>query len=141
MSTPFSDLYAKFTVLVTDSSLSALTESDLEDVLETYLSKSSYLDFKACQTDLETLTSGSDGFDADLTKEEQWIIVYGMVITWLEAQIQRDIKLKTAISDRDFKLTSNANQLKENKELLIYYRQIQKNLIDSYVADYFDDVY
>ena len=141
MSTPFSTLYDKFTVLVTDSGLSALTESDLEDILGTYLSKSAYLDFKACQTDLETLTSGSDGFEADLSEEEQWIIAYGMIITWLEAQIQKDIKLKTSISDRDFKLLSNANQLKENRELLIYYRSIQKGAIDSYDDDYFDTIY
>jgi len=141
MSTPFSTLYSKFTTTVTDSVLSALTEADLESILKNYLEQSSYLDFKACQTDLETLTVAEDGFEADLTMEEQLIIVQGMVIAWLENKIQSDNNLKAAISDRDFKLTSRANQLEKNKELLAFYREKQKNIIDSYTADYFDEVY
>ena len=60
----------------------------------------------------------------DLTKEEVYIIVQGMVLSWLQTKINREENLRNYVSDRDLKFLSSANML---DKLLLLDSKTRKN--------------
>lgn len=141
MSTPFQDIYDKFVSLIDDYELALFNEYDLKFLLENYLNRAVSLDFKQCIKDLSDFNKDTEEFNIDLTGEEQWIIATGMVLSWLEPKIKRDRLLRDAISDRDYKESSHANQLKE----LLNLESVTRNKLQGYIISYthndFDGLY
>ena len=141
MATPFQDIYDKFLNLIDDYELALFKENDLKFLLQNYLSRSVSLDFKQCTKDLTDCDYNLEQFNVDLSGEEQWIIATGMVMSWLEPKIKRERLLRDAISDRDYKESSHANQLKE----LLNLESATRNKLQSYIISYthndFDGLY
>lgn len=132
MATPFQDVYDKFLSLIEDYELALFNDIELNFLLSNYLSRAVSLDFKQCTKDLNDYDKNLKQFNVDLTYEEQWIIANGMVLSWLEPKIKRERLLRDAISDRDYKESSHANQLKE----LLNLESVTRNKLRSYIISY-----
>lgn len=141
MATPFQDVYDKFLNLIEDYELTLFPDEDLAFLLSNYLSRAISLDFKQCTKDLSDYDEDLKQFNVDLTGEEQWIIANGMVLSWLEPKIKRERLLRDAISDRDYKESSHANQLKELMNLESATREKLHSYIVSYTHNDFDGFY
>lgn len=141
MATPFQDIYDKFLNLIEDYELALFTDVELDFLLSNYLSRAVSLDFKQCTKDLTDYNKETKQFNVDLTGEEQWIIANGMVLSWLEPKIKRERLLRDAISDRDYRESSHANQLKELLNLESTTRDKLKSYIISYTHNDFDGLY
>lgn len=141
MATPFQDIYDKFLSLIDDYELALFENDDLEFLLSNYLSRAISLDFKQCKNDLSNLDKELKQFNEDLTDEEQWIISHGMVLSWLEPKIKRERLLRDAISDRDYKESSHANQLTALLKLEETTAEKLKQYIISYTYNDFDGFY
>lgn len=141
MATPFQDIYDKFLSLIEDYELTLFTDVELAYLLSNYLSRAVSLDFKQCIKDLTDFDKDLEQFNILLTGEEQWIIANGMVLSWLEPKIKRERLLRDAISDRDYKESSHANQLKELLNLETTTRDKLQGYIISYTHNDFDGLY
>lgn len=132
MTTPFQEIYSKFLNLIEDYELALFTDEELSSLLSSYLSRAVSLDFKQCVKDLSDYDDILNQFNVSLTDEEQWIIANGMVLSWLEPKVKRERLLRDAISDRDYKESSHANQLKE----LLNLEESTRDKLDSYIISY-----
>ena len=141
MATPFQGIYDKFLSLIDDYELALFNDDELDFLLVNYLSRAVSLDFKQCTKDLTDFDKELKQFNEVLTSEEQWIIANGMVLSWLEPKIKRERLLRDAISDRDYKESSHANQLKELLNLESATRDKLKGYIISYTHNDFDGLY
>ena len=141
MATPFQGIYDKFLSLIDDYELALFADDELDYLLVNYLSRAVSLDFKQCTKDLADYDKDLKQFNVDLTDEEQWIIANGMVLSWLEPKIKRERLLRDAISDRDYKESSHANQLKELMNLESTTRAKLHSYIVSYTHNDFDGFY
>lgn len=141
MATPFQGIYDKFLSLIDDYELALFNDDELDFLLVNYLSRAVSLDFKQCTKDLTDFDKDLKQFNEVLTNEEQWIIANGMVLSWLEPKIKRERLLRDAISDRDYKESSHANQLKELSNLESATRDKLRSYIISYTHNDFDGLY
>lgn len=141
MTTPFQDVYDKFLSLIDDYELALFNDEDLDFLLINYLSRAVSLDFKQCTKDLSDYDNDLKQFNVEVTGEEQWIVANGMVLSWLEPKIKRERLLRDAISDRDYKESSHANQLKELMNLESATRSKLHSYIVSYTHNDFDGFY
>lgn len=132
MATPFQNIYDKFLSLIEDYELAIIPDDELDYLLFSYLDRAVSLDFKQCRKDLTNYNKELKQFNEDLTGEEQWIIAYGMVLSWLESKIKRERLLRDAISDRDYEESSHANQLKE----LLNLEESTRKKITEYILNY-----
>ncbi|MFA7157174.1 MAG: hypothetical protein WC123_05735, partial [Bacilli bacterium] len=74
ISTPFSDIYTKASILFDDANLlSNLTDDEYDDLLELFLSKSKSIYFKSCKKDLSDIDDTLKQFNEILSDEEQWV--------------------------------------------------------------------
>lgn len=132
MATPFQNIYDKFLSLIEDYELAIIPDDELDYLLFSYLDRAVSLDFKQCRKDLTNYNKELRQFNEDLTGEEQWIIAYGMVLSWLESKIKRERLLRDAISDRDYEESSHANQLKE----LLNLEESTRKKLTEYILNY-----
>jgi len=132
MTTPFQSIYDKFLNLIEDYELALFTDEELSDLLSSYLNRAISLDFKQCIKDLSDYDYVLNQFNVELSDEEQWIIATGMTISWLEPKIKRERLLRDAISDRDYKESSHANQLRE----LLNLEESTRSKLDGYIISY-----
>jgi hypothetical protein len=134
MSTPFSSVYAVFMRKVTDYSFLKLSQNDLEDILQGYIS-SACVNFKKCRSGL-TRDDVTNTFDATLTEEELEILGTLMVVEWLNPQIYNTLLMKQHLNDKDFKIYSQAQHLEQLTKL----RDDKKEEADGLIMAYsFDD--
>lgn len=141
MNTPFQSIYEKFLSLIEDYTLAILSDEDLDYLLVGYLDRAISLDFKQCTKDLNDHDLLLKQFNVELTSEEQWIIANGMVLSWIEPKIKREKLLRETISDRDYRESSHANQLKELGNLDRDTRGKLKAYIISYTENSFGGFY
>lgn len=141
LATPFQSVYDKFLSYIDDYELALITTEELDDMLEGYLSRAVSLDFKQCKANLNNVDLDIKQFNEELTPEEQWIIATGMTLSWLEPKIKREDLLRAAISDRDYKESSHANQLDKLMELEQLTRRRLKQYIVSYTHNDSDGLY
>lgn len=141
MFTPFQKIYDKFLSLIDDYELALFSDEDLKYLLSNYLNRAISLDFKQCTKNLNNYDEVLEQFNEELSDEEQWIIAHGMVLSWLEPKIKRERLLRDAISDRDYKESSHANQLKELLNLESSTRDRLKEYLINYTYNNFDGLY
>lgn len=141
MNTPFQNIYDKFLTLIEDYTLAILSDEDLEFLLSNYLDRAISLDFKQCTKDLSDYDDVLSQFNMQLSSEEQWIIANGMVLSWIEPKIKREKLLRETISDRDYRESSHANQLKELGNLEKNTKARLKAYIISYTENNFNGFY
>lgn len=67
-----------------------------------------------------------------LTELEKRIIVEGMILEWLEPQINREDNLKQRVANKEFKKLSNATMLNSLVKIDSHRKEEYKNLINEY---------
>lgn len=123
MSSLYSEIYNMFLSDIKDDSLLDFTESERDDILHGLLLKA-ITRFKACEKDLndriepvsedesETGEAVEGQFNETLTDEEQLILATIMRKYWLNDKIYNLELLQQRMTTKDFKLTSQAEHLK-----------------------------
>jgi hypothetical protein len=130
MSTPFSDIYDIFLGKITDYDFLAVDDLTLEETLQRYLLSAS-VKFVRCSTPLLRDTTVKL-FTNNLTYLEQEILASLMVVEWLSPKLNTSQLLKQTMTDKDFKIYSQANHLDE----LIKLRQYMQDEVDGLINVY-----
>jgi len=100
----------RLTLLYTTSGSSALNL-----FLESYLLQA-IDEFDLCEQSLSYSTTTQE-FTVDLTQQHKNILAQIMIKYWLHKEVQDVLQMRSKIYDRDFKAYSEANNLKEKREL------------------------
>ncbi|MEG2289635.1 MAG: hypothetical protein RSC24_06670 [Clostridium sp.] len=112
--TPVEEVYDSFLQKITDYEIAELTNEDFE--LECYqLIKSSVGRFMVAE-DI-SLNKELKTFNRELTNLEIDILSLGMVLAWIEPKINNITLYKMRLSSNDYKTYSQANHLKEMREV------------------------
>jgi hypothetical protein len=126
MNTKLSELYEIFLSKITDYSLidPNLMEDELNEELFAYF-KSARTKFYKSKQSLNTVEDevGELEFEVELTGYELEILTHLMLVEYLKPQVLSSEVLRQSLSDKDFKIYSQANQL---RELNLLYRLLQK---------------
>ena len=138
MATPFLDVYTKFNTITEDAQLfSRLTDDELEDLLEIFLSKSRTVYFKNCLVDLTNVNTTTKQFNDTVDEQSQWVLAEGMKLTWLERKLYAEEKLRNKIGTKDYSYHSEANLIDKLNALIESTRVELRNLRVSYSFDDF----
>lgn len=133
MSTPYSDIFIKFSSLIEDAELlSRLTDDEYETLLEIFLSKAKTVYFKECKIDLSDVDSVLKQFNETVDEQSQWIIAEAMKFIWCESQLFKEEKLRNSIGSKDYDLYSPANLI----DKLVKLKQQTKKTLDEMVVSY-----
>lgn len=119
--TELSKIYGTFLSKISDYSFLKLTPSELDEELLDYY-KSASANFYKCKKDL-SLSDDEQFVVGDLSQYEIEIIVKFMLVEYMKPVMISSETLKQSLSDKDFKIYSQANQL---RELGLLYRTLQK---------------
>jgi hypothetical protein len=130
MATPFSTIYSKFLPKITDYSFLNMSQETLEGQLQSYLS-SSVVKFRYCDK-IAYQNNTLKQFDKDLTEEETEILALLMCVEFLTPKILTDDLLRQRLSSKDYNLTSQANHIKEVREIRNTFKREADNLMTLY---------
>lgn len=115
MGTYFEDIFAVFLSKITTlSEYTNLTEEELNIELKMLL-KTSISKFISRNDLIADYDMGC--FNRELEDLEVEILAYGMVVSWLTPKINNIELLKQSLSSKDFNFYSQANHLRELREL------------------------
>ena len=131
MATPYQTIFDVFINKITDYDFLSLDTADIEEILTKYI-KSALVKFKVCKKDLSDRDDNIKTFNITLTEEEVEILATLMVVEWLSPKINAIELLKQSLSTKDFSMYSQANHLKELRELKKDMRNESKQLLISY---------
>lgn len=129
MATSFDDIQDMFLVVVRDYKLDTLYQSSQTNHTTDF---TTYLDgflivaipeFDNCTKDLESANFTSRTFPFDLTLKEKLILSKWMVIKWFDKEIQDVIQFNNFLSNTDFQMYSNANNLKSKSDYSDHMRE------------------
>jgi len=138
MATPFTDVYAKFNTITEDAKLfGLLTDDELEDLLEIFLSKSRTVYFKNCLIDLTDINTTTKQFNQAVDEQSQWILAEGMKLTWLERKLYAEENLRSKVSNKDYSYHSEGNLIDKLNELIKSTKVSMRDLTVSYSFDGF----
>lgn len=139
MATPFTDVYTKFNTITEDAKLfGLLTDDELEDLLEIFLSKSRTVYFKNCLVDLTDINTTTKQFNQTVDEQSQWILAEGMKLTWLERKLYAEENLRGKISNKDYSYHSEGNLIDNLNELVKSTKVSIRDLTVSYSFDSFE---
>lgn len=108
--TPFSEVDNMFLSDISDCSILDYTIEEREEILNN-LRKKAVTRFKACKKDLNDVDNNLEQFNMDLSDEEKLIIATIMRKYWLNDKIYNLELLKQRMSNKDWRLTSQAEHL------------------------------
>lgn len=130
MATSYKEIYSRFTPKITDYSFVNLSDDEIEDNLETFL-KSSIVKFRYCNK-LSDRDESIKQFNEDLKEEEQEILAILMCVEFLTPKLLTDDLLKQTLSSKDYSLYSQANHIKEIRQLRDDYQKEANSLMILY---------
>ncbi|WP_235887836.1 hypothetical protein [Neobacillus paridis] len=130
MATSYQEIYERFTSKITDFYLSNLTDEEAKEYFETFL-KSSIIKFRYCNK-LSDRDEDLKQFNNDLTDEEKEILSILMIVEYLTPKLLTDELLKQTLNSKDYYLSSQANHIKEIRELRDKYQQEANSLMILY---------
>lgn len=116
MATPFKEVYDRVYNKISDYSFVKLTEDEVEEILEKYL-LSAIVKFKRCKKDLNDRDETLNQFNQDLTDEEKEILATLLCVEYLTSQLITSDLLKPRLGTKDWNLYSQANHIKEIREI------------------------
>ena len=116
MATPYSKIYETFLNNVVDYDFLELESEDLEKDLHNKMINAC-VEFGICKNDLSLRDDINKQFEEDLTDYEIKIIATLMISEWLKPKILNIENIRQFMSTKDFNMTSQANHLKELREL------------------------
>lgn len=132
MGTPYSDIYALFLQQVTDQSLGNMLPADMNYHMSRWLMSASTKFALDCRQDILSRDSSSQAFTVVLTDLEQQILAQLMVVEWLSPALYTAQLLRQVISDKDFKVHSQANHIEQLAKLRNYAQDEAESLIMRY---------
>jgi hypothetical protein len=95
----------------------SLTDTEIADVLHVYLI-TALVKFSNCKTDLSDRDDVTlYQFNQTLSDQEKDILASLMLVEYLRSRVVTSDNYKIALSDADFKMYSQANHIKEVKDL------------------------
>lgn len=115
---------------INDYRLVALYNSSQTD-FQTYLSAwliQSIPEFTNCD---QSLSYSSSSFTETLSQKNINILVLLMKKKWFEKELENVLQMTNVVQDRDFKMYSQANNMKEKRERLITLQEeVSQKLVD-----------
>lgn len=133
MGTPLSEVYDLFMQLITDYRLVELfniSEQDFEVYLEPWLMYSIF-DFNICNQSLEYDEELKE-FDLVLARENKLILANLMVKYWATKNVNDITQMNLHVVDRDFKLFSESQNLREKTAQLDKIRETCSQMLIDY---------
>lgn len=131
MATPFENVYNVFLNSITDFDLASMEDEKMRDLLFLNL-KSAVSKFKECRKDLSKYNQFSEMFTEDLSDEEVEILSILMVSEWYAPQINNVTLTKQFLSDKDYRVFSQANHL----DSMVRARKEAKREANQMIVDY-----
>lgn len=128
--TNLSELYDSFLSKITDYRLLQMTEQEIKDDLFGYY-KTARAKFYRCKKNLDVDKLTEDIKDT-LTYFEIEILVSLMLVEHIYPQLISGENMKMSLSDKDFKIYSQANQLREIRLLLESLERKSNKMITEY---------
>lgn len=131
--TSLSEVYDLFMATVTDYRLIDLfntSESDFEDYLQPFLDYA-IVDFSVCDQSL-IYDDTSKLFNVVLTKENQIVLATLMMKYWLQKTVNDITQMNLHVTDRDFKVASEAMNLREKVTALNVVKEQCSQLLNDY---------
>jgi len=135
MTTKLSEIFDLFLGKITDYRLAGMADVDIENDLMRYF-KSARAKFYRCKNNLEIDSVDNTSLKSELTGFEIEILTHLMLVQHIEPQLFSSENLKQSLSDKDFKIYSQANQLREIRLLLNTIKRDVNKMITEYT--YFD---
>lgn len=121
-----SELYDTFLSKISDYSFlnQNLTQQDIDEELFSYF-KSARAKFYKCKQSLNTVVDeyGETLIESDLSPYETEVVVTLMIVEYMKPHVLSSEVMKQSLSDKDFRIYSQANHL---RELNLVYRMFQK---------------
>lgn len=120
LATPFTDIYDLFLIVIKDYTLDNLYNINVEN-FETKLQGFLILaiaEFDSCKTDISVYDTTTGEFTNTLSLKEQTILSKFMVIKWFEREVQNVTQFNNLLTSGDFKMYSQAQNLKEKSAYL-----------------------
>lgn len=128
------ELYDIFLSNITDYRILALNPEEINDTLYGYF-KSARAKFYRCKKDLSVVKNdltGEEFISDELSYFEMEILANLMLVAHITPQLLSSENLKQSLSDKDFKIYSQANQLREIRLLLEGLASKAKRMITEY---------
>lgn len=128
------ELYDMFLANITDYRLLALNPESVNEILFGYY-KSARAKFYRCKKDLTIVideATDEEFIASELTYFEMEILVNLMMVSHITPQLLSSENLKQSLSDKDFKIYSQANQLREIRLLLEGLQSRARKMITEY---------
>lgn len=119
MPTPFADIYDVFTGKINDLSLAIVFQEEAEEIMYRYL-QSACNKFTQSMVDLYKQDLTNKCFEDDIPREEKEILALYMVAEWLSPRLYTADLLQQTMTVKDFVLYSQANHIKEVREVHAY---------------------
>lgn len=132
--TYLTDVYSSFLDGISDYTFVSILQEELEEILFGFFKKAR-AKFYRCKQSLELFEDvddiqyfgkkEEDGSitDVELIEFELMILAHLMTVEYMKQQVLSSEVIKQSLSDKDFKIYSQANQL---RELNLLYRLVQK---------------
>lgn len=137
--TTYDEVYKVFISKIEDRELMGMEDEYLDYVLEGYLN-TACARFTRCYKDLSNRDSESKSFMVPLSPFEIEILATIMVLAWLEPKINKIQLIKQALTDREFRIHSQAQHLRELQNLRNFYISEYNRLIVQYTYEFGNDV-
>ena len=140
MATPYSEVFNLFLASIQDYRINRLYEQSVED-MENYLIPfliKAITNFKKCKTDLEDRDDENRIFNQTLSTDEKVILSNLMMVEWLTKEVNDILQMRLYLQDTDFKTYSQANNLREKRELLTTMKEMVDKQITQYSYNNFD---
>jgi len=140
MATPYSEVFNLFLASIQDYRINRLYEQSVED-MENYLIPfliKAITNFKKCKTDLEDRDDENRIFNQTLSTDEKVILSNLIMVEWLTKEVNDILQMRLYLQDTDFKTYSQANNLREKRELLTTMKEMVDKQIVQYSYNNFD---
>lgn len=140
MSTPYSDIFNLFLTSIQDYRINKLYNQSVEQ-MENYLMPfliKAITNFRKCKTDLEDRDDTNKVFNQTLSTDEKVILSNLMIFEWLTKEVNDILQMRLYLQDTDFKTYSQANNLREKRELLTTMKEMVDKQIVQYSYNNFD---
>ncbi|MEM4995013.1 hypothetical protein WKH56_20825 [Priestia sp. SB1] len=134
MPTPYEDVYERFMGKIYDYSYLKISQEQLESIILPYL-KTSIVKFKKCRQNLKDRDDVTGVFNTDLTEEEQEILSQLLLVEYLTPKLNHSDNLESVLSPSEYARFSQANKIKELRELRASAKSEANKLIMDYSWD------
>lgn len=133
MGTSLSEVYDVFMMTITDYRLIDLFNTsvpDFENYLQSWLDFA-IVDFKVCDQNLNYDDTINE-FPADLSRDNKVVLATLMMRYWLQKAVNDVTQFNLHITDRDFKIASEAQNLREKVNHLNIVKEQCSQLLQDY---------